>query len=162
MTQASSESVNVETLRICDHCGGVDNHPRHNIAYATGDGVTPPEVGAKAVTNATKFGERAVAVILEQINDTRMMSFHMDCCKVRGCFDGSCNVILSEASGKGDELRSSIQEAWPDGITPTVFGDADPENPQPDGPPVPSDVQAERDNLELAGIEAATNDTQED
>lgn len=156
MNQAAPESVNVSTLRICDECGAVDDHPRHNIFYARGDGVTPPEVGAKALENARAYGEAAVAHILAQVQDSAVMSFHMDCCRARGCFDGACNVVLSEASGKGDELRSSIQAAWPDGITPTVFGDADPENPQPDGPPVPPDVQAERDNLEIAGIQAAT------
>lgn len=153
MTAASAESVDVSTLRICDECGGVDDHPRHNIAYATGDGVTPPEVGAKALTNAGQYGEAAVAVILEQIQDTRMMSFHMDCCSARGCFDRSCDSILREVDGTGDELRSSIQEVFPEGIEPVISS-----NPQPDGPPVPEDVQAERDRAEIAGIEAVTDE----
>jgi hypothetical protein len=144
MTVALSE--NGSPLRICDECGGVDDHPRHVIKFAAGDGVTPTSVAVKALSNAEAYGPDTVAAITAQVDDTTEVSYHMDCCRTRGCFDGSCGVVTEGATElRGDELRSHIQETFPEGGVNTLF--EDPENPQPQGPPLPADVVLEREGL---------------
>lgn len=84
-------------VRMCDSCGGVDDHPRHVVAYAAGDGPTSPEVAAKAVSNATE--DQRVAVIA-QVQDASVVMKHMDCCRADGCPDGTCANVTSGAENK--------------------------------------------------------------
>jgi hypothetical protein len=90
-------------MRICDLCGGVDDHPRHVIAYAAGDGVTPTEAALKAMEAAGPLG--VGAEIMAQISDTSTTMRHMDCCREAGCPDGTCNEVTAGAEDlKGDKL----------------------------------------------------------
>lgn len=90
-------------MRICDACGQVDDHPRHVIAYAPGDGVTPSEVAVKAVELAGPLG--VTDQVMRQITDTSTMMYHMDCCRMAGCPDGTCNEVTAGAEDlKGDKL----------------------------------------------------------
>jgi len=85
-------------MRICDACGQVDDHPRHVIAYADGDGVTDPEVALKAIEAATGLG--VGAEILAQVQDGSTIMRHMDCCRSLGCPDGTCNEVTAGAEDK--------------------------------------------------------------
>src|ERR1044072_811415 len=80
-------------VRMCDECGGVDDHPRHVYATVVGDSVTDPEVADKALKNA---GD-ASAAILAQIMDTSTVVRHMDCCREAGCPDGTCDQVTAGA-----------------------------------------------------------------
>lgn len=84
--------------RMCDSCGGVDDHPRHVLATAPGESPTSPEVAEKALAAATEAGDQQN--ILAQIMDTSTVVKHMDCCAADGCPDGSCDSILKESKGK--------------------------------------------------------------
>lgn len=84
-------------VRICDLCGGVDDHPRHVIAHAAGEGVTPHDVGLRALEAAPKEHK---AAILAQISDTSTTMRHMDCCRDAGCPDGSCSEVTAGAEDK--------------------------------------------------------------
>jgi hypothetical protein len=85
-------------MRICDVCGQVDDHPRHVIAYADGDGVTSPEVALKAIELAGPLG--VAAEVMAQISDGSTIMRHMDCCRVVGCPDGTCAEVTAGAEDK--------------------------------------------------------------
>lgn len=84
-------------VRMCDSCGGVDDHPRHVIGYAPEDAVTAAEVGAKAIESAPAEHR---AAIIAQVQDTTTTMKHMDCCRTDGCPDGTCYVVTSGAEDK--------------------------------------------------------------
>lgn len=99
--------TDVRPMRICDACGGVDDHPRHVIAYADGDGVTPNDIATRAVELAGPLG--STDMILQQITDTSTMMYHMDCCRERGCPDGTCYKVTAGAEDlKGDKLVAHL------------------------------------------------------
>lgn len=93
-------------IRMCDTCGGVDDHPRH-VHYDPEVNETSPEIGEKALKNAPP---EAFAGVLEHIRDNHWVTNHMDCCKTKGCPDGSCDVIVTGKvlSLKGDDLRAHL------------------------------------------------------
>lgn len=81
-------------LRICDVCGGIDDHPRHVF-------VAPPKtfaVNGKHLEAALKLkgltDEQRQALVTE-IADTEVQQRHMDCCRQAGCPDGSCNAVAA-------------------------------------------------------------------
>lgn len=77
-------------LRVCDLCGGVDDHPRHTLAGGV-PGVYPrptAELLAK-VSDAAPAEERGR--LLADLIDTGTTDRHMDCCREAGCPDGSCD-----------------------------------------------------------------------
>lgn len=87
-------------LRMCDSCGGVDDHPRHVFAYAEGDGETEAVVASEAIGNTSK---EDLPTILAQIADRSTTMKHMDCCRADGCPDGTCNEVTKGA----ETLRGS-------------------------------------------------------
>lgn len=88
-------------VRMCDLCGGVDDHPRHVFAHDVGDGVTDPDIAALAVKNA---GANAAAIIAH-IQDFSTTMRHMDCCREAGCPDGTCNEVTAGAENlRGNAL----------------------------------------------------------
>jgi hypothetical protein len=82
--------------RLCESCHKVDNHPRHVVATAPGDGVTPADVMATALKEASEKGYDLTA-LLEQARDDQLLEKHMDCCAADGC--SVCAEQL-EAAGK--------------------------------------------------------------
>lgn len=86
-------------IRMCDTCGGVDDHPRHVFAHAPGDGQTDSGVAAQALEAAVKAG-KSTASIVEHIRDTATVMRHMDCCRDAGCPDGSCDQVTAGATDK--------------------------------------------------------------
>jgi hypothetical protein len=89
----------VRPMRMCNVCGGVDDHPRHVHGVAPGDAPTTDEIAALALENA---GPEHFKAILSQIRDNDTQIRHMDCCREAGCPDGSCNEIAKTGA---EELR---------------------------------------------------------
>lgn len=84
-------------VRMCDSCGGVDDHPRHVFAHAPGDAPTSDEVAEKALQNASPENYRE---ILRQVRDDSVSQKHMDCCAADGCPDGTCDLVRQGAEDK--------------------------------------------------------------
>lgn len=87
--------------RICDVCGGVDDHPRHVFAG-------PPEMfpikqeHVTAVIAHPGLGVDEKARIVAEVLDTSVQQRHMDCCRSAGCPDNSCVAIAATGA---EELR---------------------------------------------------------
>jgi hypothetical protein len=97
-----ADSTEVRPFRLCDSCGGVDDHPRHVVAHPPGGGPTDPDILVKAVENAPK---EALRDVLAQAQDDTIITKHMDCCRADGCPDGSCNVVTKDVEHlKGYDL----------------------------------------------------------
>jgi hypothetical protein len=89
-------------LRVCDLCGGVDDHPRHVIAGAMRD-VFPrvaDEVVDKVLANAP---DEHRGRLLRDLLDTSSSDRHRDCCREAGCPTGECD-FLTEG---GRDLRGA-------------------------------------------------------
>lgn len=84
-------------VRMCDACGGVDDHPRHVFAFADGDGKSDAAIAAAALRNAS---EEDAPAIMAQIQDNSTTMRHMDCCREAGCPDGTCNTVTAGAEDK--------------------------------------------------------------
>lgn len=109
-------------VRMCDVCGGVDDHPRHVVGYATppegqaGDGRSADEVASIAITNAQGLGGDAVQQIVGQIRDDTTTMRHMDCCREVGCPDGTCNQVTAGAENlRGSDLVGHLTNQNPEG-----------------------------------------------
>lgn len=104
MTEQQTEQA--RPVRMCDACGGVDDHPRHVLALVQGDGATSPELANKALDNAPAEHRDAV---MAQIMDTTTLMRHMDCCREAGCPDGTCDQVTAGAEDlRGPELVSHL------------------------------------------------------
>lgn len=92
--------------RMCDSCGGVDDHPRHVHGLGEGEEPTSPAVAKKALENAGGDNDAVLAHVYDKATQMK----HLDCCQADGCPDGSCDVILAgDAKGlKGKDLRSHL------------------------------------------------------
>jgi hypothetical protein len=94
----------VRPVRMCDSCGGVDDHPRHVYAVGPGDGQTDIETGLRALEQVSKSPEQKAA-IMSHVRDNSTIMKHMDCCRTDGCPDGTCNEVTAGAEDKrGDAL----------------------------------------------------------
>lgn len=85
-------------LRVCDLCGGVDDHPRHVIAGAVRD--TFPRVSDDVVDRvmANAPAEHRGRLVRDLL-DTGSSDRHLDCCRDTGCPDGSCDLVTEGAEG---------------------------------------------------------------
>ncbi len=109
MTEATPD-VAIRLKRICDVCGGFDDHPRHQIAYP--QGMAPQAdiaIFHKLLENVDpKTDEGALAV--SDFFDTTIQLRHMDCCRSVGCPDGTCNVVTAGAEHlRGYDLLDHLQ-----------------------------------------------------
>jgi hypothetical protein len=95
-------------LRVCDLCGGVDDHPRHVIAGAAPDAFAQPdEEILSRVLELAPPGERARLV--RDLMDTAASDRHMQCCRAAGCPDGSCDVQTAGAENlRGADLLEHL------------------------------------------------------
>lgn len=97
-------------LRVCDLCGGVDDHPRHVIAGAIPD-VFPrvaDDIVDKVLSSAP---EQDRGRLLRDLLDTGSSDRHKDCCRVAGCPTGECAAELDEVGDlRGSELRDALTE----------------------------------------------------
>lgn len=91
-------------LRVCDLCGGVDDHPRHTIA---GD-ASPPNADTVQKVKAAGLSADDYALALEQLYEPGEYR-HMDCCREAGCPDGTCDLVTSGAEDKrGKQLLDHL------------------------------------------------------
>ena len=97
---------NGRLVRVCDLCGGVDDHPRHVIAGGT-PGVYPPPSDdiVNRVIAAAPDGDRARLV--RDLMDTGSSDRHMDCCREAGCPDGTCTT---QTAGAENERGAALLE----------------------------------------------------
>jgi hypothetical protein len=76
-------------LRVCEVCGGYDDHPRHTVVSAEGEvGVPSPEVVDLMVQNGASG--QAITDAMDPTTQIR----HLDCCEQVGCPDGTCVTQL--------------------------------------------------------------------
>lgn len=89
-------------LRVCDICGGVDDHPRHVLAGGAPDLYPIPgdDILAKVLDNAP---QEEKARLVRELMDTSSSDRHMDCCREAGCPDGTCNQVTAGA----EDLRGA-------------------------------------------------------
>jgi hypothetical protein len=94
--------------RVCDVCGGFDDHPRHQIVYPNTAPIADDSVLQKLLENIdlnTPEGRAAY----DDFKDTTIQLRHMDCCRSTGCPDGSCNAVTAGAEDlRGNDLLAHI------------------------------------------------------
>lgn len=104
---------NGRLLRVCDLCGGVDDHPRHVIAGGPPDVFTQPsdEILTRVLA-AAPAAERAR--LIRDLMDTSSSDRHLDCCREAGCPDGTCNTQTTGAETKrGEALLTHLVALTP-------------------------------------------------
>jgi hypothetical protein len=86
-------------IRVCDTCGLIDDHPRHTIgADPNRDDSPDKDVIAKVL--GSDHPEEVKALAIAQLIEPGLYR-HLDCCRVAGCPDGTCNTQTAGA----EELR---------------------------------------------------------
>lgn len=89
-------------LRICDVCGQVDDHPRHE--HYEGEGIPVRQDHLAAVIERTDLTNEDKTRIVAEIVDTASQQRHIDCCAEVGCpcvgLDTECKKVL-DAGGEG-------------------------------------------------------------
>lgn len=109
MTNTAVEATEERPLRPCDICGGVDDHPRHQIAHPPGTVIANPEIIQLLAQNVDFTTERGAKVLADYV-DTTVEQRHMDCCREAGCPDGTCNVVTQGAESlRGTDLLDHLQ-----------------------------------------------------
>ncbi len=105
-------------LRVCDLCGGVDNHPRHVIAGDLEDAFpAPTDDIINKVLDASPAEHRAR--LLRDLTDTTASDRHLDCCAAAGCPTGTCGPQVAGAEGKTgaamlDHLMNTDEDLFAD------------------------------------------------
>lgn len=97
-------------LRVCDLCGGVDDHPRHSFGGPQPDAFRPPtdEIVEKVLA-AAPAADRAR--LLRELMDTSSIDLHKDCCRDAGCPTGTCGEELGDVGElRGADLRDALTE----------------------------------------------------
>ena len=103
-------------FRVCDLCGGVDDHPRHVIAGVIDDQHPVNEALRETVAAniETLLSEKKIPFseamrISADFADTTSSDRHKDCCAAVGCPTGTCGNQIAGAEGKtGAALRKHI------------------------------------------------------
>jgi hypothetical protein len=94
-------------LRVCDLCGGVDDHPRHVIAGDVTDAFTAPgDDIVNKVLDAAPTADRAR--LLRELNDTTSSDRHLDCCAQAGCPTDTCGPQVAGSPGTGRKMLDHI------------------------------------------------------
>lgn len=103
-------------LRVCDICGGVDDHPRHVLAGGIPGAVYDPP-SEKIISLVMKNSPPdQLARLLRDLTDLSSADRHMDCCRTFGCPDGSCGLVTAGAENlRGDELLAHLTKGVSNG-----------------------------------------------
>lgn len=106
-------------FRVCDLCGGVDDHPRHVITGVIPDVYPPdPALAELVVANIDRLlqaGSIDTATALRisrDYDDTTSQDRHIDCCAQAGCPKAgtadACGPRAEKAAGKtGAAMRKA-------------------------------------------------------
>jgi len=106
-------------LRVCDLCGGVDDHPRHVLSGNVAN-IFPIPSGAMArrvMANAAHLPEAEQDRLLAELVDTASSDRHLDCCAAAGCPTNTCGLQVVDAPGTGAamlEHLTSIKDRFAD------------------------------------------------
>lgn len=97
-------------LRVCDLCGGVDDHPRHILGASydpNGEPLPPPsdEIIAKVVAAAP---EKDRARLIRDLMDPTSSDRHLDCCAAAGCPSNTCAPQVHDAPGTGRKMLEHL------------------------------------------------------
>lgn len=108
-------------VRVCDICGGVDDHPRHVIGLGPNDPAPAVDqaVIAKVIGNPDLSDEAKTAIVAD-LADTSLQLRHMDCCRDLGCPDGTCELIAE--TGARDLRGSKLHKHLTSGKVDSVIG----------------------------------------
>lgn len=94
-------------LRVCDLCGGVDDHPRHVIAGTVADAFPKPSDDIlQKVIEAAPPAERGR--LIGELVDTTASDRHLDCCAAAGCPTGTCGPQVADAPGVGAAMLEHL------------------------------------------------------
>ena len=100
-------------LRVCDLCGGVDDHPRHSLAGTIpGDDrfAGPSQDVVDRVLDTASAEDRSR--LLRDLYDTATSDRHLDCCAAAGCpgeGEFNCANRIAGAEGKtGADLLAHL------------------------------------------------------
>lgn len=94
-------------LRVCDLCGGVDDHPRHVLAGNEPDAFARPgdEIMSRVLDAAP--AEDRVRLVRDLV-DTTSSDRHLDCCAAAGCPTGTCGPQVAGAAGAGRKMLDHL------------------------------------------------------
>lgn len=97
-------------LRVCDLCGGVDDHPRHVLGNQRGFGdemfpAPSEEIIAKVASAAP---EKDRGRLLRELMDTASSDRHLDCCAAAGCPSNTCGPQVADAPGTGRKMLDHL------------------------------------------------------
>lgn len=97
-------------IRVCDLCGGVDDHPRHVIAGSVPGQSVVDEPSEEIVNRVLDNAPAELrARLLRDLMDTGSSDRHMDCCREAGCPDGSCDQVTAGAEDlRGADLLAHL------------------------------------------------------
>jgi hypothetical protein len=88
-------------LRVCDLCGGVDDHPRHVVAGSIPGDAVAPQISQDIADRVLEAAPREDATrLLRDLYDPSTSDRHMDCCRQAGCPDGTCDLVTAGAENK--------------------------------------------------------------
>ena len=94
-------------LRVCDLCGGVDDHPRHVLAGNEPDVFArPSDAILNRVVDAAPAEERGRLV--RELIDTTSSDRHLDCCAAAGCPTGTCGPQVADVPGTGQQMLDHL------------------------------------------------------
>src|SRR5262245_49375415 len=111
-------------LRVCDGCGGVDDHPRHAIVGGPDAFPAPTdELIATVLDNAEAAGADPYtrARLLRDLVSLASIDLHMDCCRERGCPTGACNTQTAGAEAKRGKALLSHLAGTPSEVAEVVL-----------------------------------------
>jgi hypothetical protein len=99
-------------LRVCDLCGGVDDHPRHSLAGTIPgyEGFPRPSQDVVDRVLDSAAGEDR-ARLLRDLYDTATSDRHLDCCAAAGCPEPgelSCANRTAGAKGTGKAMLTHL------------------------------------------------------
>jgi hypothetical protein len=95
--------------RVCDLCGGVDDHPRHVIAGQQPDTYAAPhgDIIRKVLTATADLPQAEQDHLLGDLVDTTSSDRHLDCCAAAGCPTDTCGPQVATAKGKTGKAMMS-------------------------------------------------------
>lgn len=93
-------------LRVCDLCGGVDDHPRHVIAGQDKVFSRPPDHIIRRVLDNAPHDDQAR--LLGDLMDATSSDRHIDCCAAAGCPTGTCDIQAADAPGIGTAMVEHV------------------------------------------------------
>ncbi len=85
-------------LQVCDLCGGVDDHPRHQfVGGVAGQAIIRPPSEAMVAKVMANSPEQHRAEMVARLTNVTTTDRHLDCCRADGCPTGECDARTAGA-----------------------------------------------------------------